>query len=125
MHPVGHVSFCGAAMSFRYGDQPKTANYAHRNGEMDAPTEAGIYFFFGVVHDGPTMLANLYDADAENEQIGQWTELVRVSFHWKTKQPQAALLWEMFLKDNVMPLESLHGQWWGPIREPWRKAVTP
>lgn len=101
---------------FRYGDAPKTTCYTHRNGEMDAPTETGRYFFFGAIDNAPTFEI----APGEDEPMQHWMDLVDVARYPLTEKIEAMLLFPAALKNNSVPLTNFRGQWWGPIIEPWR-----
>lgn len=73
--------------------------YMHRNGEMDAPTESGIYFFQGLPGSGWT------EGVAEIEPHGMEDKLV---------------VWRAWV-DGWDYLPQATVRWWGPIIPPWRE----
>lgn len=79
--------------------------YTHRNGERDAPTVEGIYWFKGKIHH----------RDYAHDAAG----LKSVSEHWRYEGHEN---WLVESEESEHPLKDAEGQWWGPIEAPWQDA---
>lgn len=73
-----------------------SSQYNHRNGETDAPTESGWYWFSGE-HDGVIHAGLIHVVSG-------------------IKHPEAWPTWN----DGWSYLSEYQGQWWGPLTPPWR-----
>ena len=75
--------------------------YTHRNGETEAPTKPGKYWFRGIATTwtGRINLQIALDAIDEDGRLLVWEERS----------------WEH------LPVGHFAGQWWGPIAPPWEQ----
>ena len=73
--------------------------YAHRNGETEAPTVPGLYWFRGTCE--------------------LWTGIINLQMALHTIGREGRLLaWEELSQEHL-PMQCFAGQWWRPIVPPW------
>lgn len=82
--------------------ETRRATYAHRNGDTEAPTMPGKYWFSGTatLWTGRINLRTVLDCTERDGRILAWEE-----------RSQYYLL-----------LGHFAGQWWGPVEPPWTKG---
>lgn len=72
--------------------------YVHRNGETEAPTQKGRYWFRGVV---------------DSRQYAELTDVLTYS---------TPVAWyETYYDGWYEDVKSFVGQWWGPVLAPWEE----
>lgn len=73
--------------------------FAHRNGETEAPTTPGRYWFKGAM-DGWTR-AVFTTVVATDKGVMAWNDMSHV--------------------DSFTDISQFEGQWWGPVVPPWEQ----
>ena len=71
--------------------------YTHRNGETEAPTRTGLYWFAGLA-DGRTM-RRITEVQADSGETLAWNDICR----------------------SFREIEEFVGEWWGPLVPPWEE----
>ncbi len=73
--------------------------YTHRNGEKEAPTVMGVYWFRGQ-YSNSEIQQNLYRLQHYPE-TGDWVCV------------------DTFGSEDTYHSHEFNGQWWGPVASPW------
>lgn len=79
----------------------RTAMYSHRNGEAEAPTIRGQYWFKGTIEDRTkAMICHVTEWPDDGWQVWDNTDYI----------------------ESYVSIGGANGQWWGPVVPPWEAS---